>query len=556
MINRHINYLTIITCLFIFSCTKGFNDINTNPTSSSTPNIPGLLTKLEATATNGGITTVSINIGLLDQHFATIGDLSTSVYGFMDLYNQLISQQTSIDLIWNNAYNGAGRAEQYLYLTRDNPQLANYNALGRLFKIYFIQLVTDQYGSCPYSQVGTIFYDPTAIFPVYDLQSNIYYAFLQQLNTIGQQINPNITIQGDISTFYGNPLSWQKIVYEMMVQVAMRLTKIQPDTAAKYVQIAYQKGNLVPSSDYISNSLVIRSNGTPGSTYLGRYYPAFSSDGQLPAESYWWQLSATYFNNLRTGNGQIGANYQGDPRLFLVPGVYPPGKSFGPSTYSSPFTDTSANNLLGVVNGRGTAAGSINATINPYYFTYNSPTPMIFNSQIQFLLAEAAERGYLTNMGVSNGTDFFTNGVISAINEVNLYGSITSASNFITSTFLPSGYNIPAYAGSFNYASLSKQDRVKAINRMYWLSCFLLWPEAWANWRRTRAPDNPNGTPLLITPSNGGGLTNGQIPTRLVYPLTELTNNPKNLQSAINQQGADNFITRVWWDPIDKNFLP
>ena len=66
--------------------------------------------------------------------------------------------------------------------------------------------------------------------------------------------------------------------------------------------------------------------------------------------------------------------------------------------------------------------------------------------------------------------------------------------------------------------------------------------ESWSNWRRT-------GFPVLtpvVYPSNA---TNGTIPRRFPYPLSEITSNPVNYQAARDGVAGGDFLTsRVYWD--------
>ncbi|MCK5102034.1 MAG: SusD/RagB family nutrient-binding outer membrane lipoprotein, partial [Cyclobacteriaceae bacterium] len=69
--------------------------------------------------------------------------------------------------------------------------------------------------------------------------------------------------------------------------------------------------------------------------------------------------------------------------------------------------------------------------------------------------------------------------------------------------------------------------------------------EAYAAMRRTGYPVIPARDGITTTL----GVTNGELPSRIIYPLSEkLTNNP-NVEKAIDGMGGDDVLaTRVWWD--------
>ena len=66
--------------------------------------------------------------------------------------------------------------------------------------------------------------------------------------------------------------------------------------------------------------------------------------------------------------------------------------------------------------------------------------------------------------------------------------------------------------------------------------------EAWANWRRS-------GFPALIPVNYPGNATNGTIPRRYTYPLSEAGTNPTNYAKAVSGlANGDKMTSRVWWD--------
>ena len=75
----------------------------------------------------------------------------------------------------------------------------------------------------------------------------------------------------------------------------------------------------------------------------------------------------------------------------------------------------------------------------------------------------------------------------------------------------------------------------------YWVTTFMNGYESYANWRRC-------GYPKLTPTHYAGNESNGQIPRRLPYAIDEYTINKANVEQAVQQQGADNLNTRIWWD--------
>ena len=42
--------------------------------------------------------------------------------------------------------------------------------------------------------------------------------------------------------------------------------------------------------------------------------------------------------------------------------------------------------------------------------------------------------------------------------------------------------------------------------------------------------------------------TNGQIMRRMIYPGGEASTNAESYSAAVARQGADDWMTRMWWD--------
>jgi hypothetical protein len=93
-------------------------------------------------------------------------------------------------------------------------------------------------------------------------------------------------------------------------------------------------------------------------------------------------------------------------------------------------------------------------------------------------------------------------------------------------------------ANPFNPAKALEQ-----INTQYWISSYINWDEAWANFRRSGYPVLvPNPYPQADPDVKGGFIR------RLSYPDREWSVNGANVQAAVDRQGPDNLSTRIFWD--------
>jgi len=104
----------------------------------------------------------------------------------------------------------------------------------------------------------------------------------------------------------------------------------------------------------------------------------------------------------------------------------------------------------------------------------------------------------------------------------------------------PAGGAITAYLAAHPYDAA---NALQQINTQYWIATFMDGYEAWANWRRS-------GYPALTPVANyPGNVTNGTIPRRFTYPLTEAGVNAANYSAAASgMTGGDKMTSRMWWD--------
>jgi hypothetical protein len=141
--------------------------------------------------------------------------------------------------------------------------------------------------------------------------------------------------------------------------------------------------------------------------------------------------------------------------------------------------------------------------------------PLMTYAELQFLLAEAAQRGYITG----TATTYYEEGI--------------RASHAYYSVALPAGYL--ASPG----VALNGTDDLRKIMTQKWIANFLNGYEAWIDVRRT-------GFPQLPVPQDN--LNGGKFPVRFRYPATEQAANKVNYETAVQRIGGDTYDSRGWWE--------
>ncbi|MDQ2752148.1 MAG: SusD/RagB family nutrient-binding outer membrane lipoprotein, partial [Bacteroidota bacterium] len=241
----------ILLATIVAGCTKNFDSINTDPTRASASTFdPNLLLP---TAELGYISAVTGYSGPLlfqsmwVQIFAN-AEFPT-YYSNGDKYFQSGNINTYDASTWNNAYGAASQAREMQNLAKGKDALTNLSCIADILEIASVQVVTDTYGDCPYSQALAAKSNATYL-PVYDKQQDIYNTMLTRLDSIlplmdVSKANPT----NDASSYKGDVAKWKKFGYSLMLKIAMRLTKVDAATAQKYAEKAAAGGTMASVDD-------------------------------------------------------------------------------------------------------------------------------------------------------------------------------------------------------------------------------------------------------------------------------------------------------------------
>jgi hypothetical protein len=508
--------LPFFVAIVFSSCTKNFEDLNTDPNSVTVNNYPPVyhLTRAQLEYTGNSDFSYEVwrvNIiycGMMMQHLANASWYAGDKYMQNDA--------------WANAYFDVAYRDQVKYIvdllkvTENNPLYTNLYQIGRIMKVMIFHRITDIYGEVPYSEAGLGYYD--RIFtPKYDEQAAIYADMLKELDEAATALDPSKDKPGTGDLiFRGAPNSielWKKLAYSMMLRLGMRMTKVDATAAKTWVEKAYAGGVMSSNAD---NAYILH-DATGGRTTVNRNSNILAGEWNATANGEVF-LSRTLVDFLKTNN---------DPRLPMMAkvkssGSTNPADQIGlPNGYDQNGGATDISNAPGY-------PGSINnySTIrNDILLKLNGATFLVTYGQTALLLAEAAKRGWTVG---ANAATHYNNGVTAAMKQLIQYdaaGAIADA-------------DITAYLAAHPYVDANGYTM---INTQYWVASFLDWYETWANWRRS-------GIPVLTPVNYTGNATGGQIPRRMLYPASESSANSANYQVAIGRQGANNFLTRVWWD--------
>jgi len=502
------------------ACDAGFEELNKNPVTASPDQFkPDYLFSTAQFRTFRGDETAALYYGTtISQQLASLSDR-----GIFDFFgDKYVYHESANDNLWATTFDGGSGPVKLLvdlfYLAKGKEdEYHNLLQMARIWNTIVYSRLTDLYGDVPYSEAGKGYYEQ--IFkPKYDTQEEIYRHMLSELEDAAAKLDPskNNFAGADIA-YRGDIQKWKKLAYSMMLRLGMRMSKVDATAAASWAQKAYAGGTLSSNAD----NLIIRgTDATGANTNLVNGQAYMIKVSQVPGK-----LSATFFNYLKQ---------TGDPRLNYLPAIYPDWRN------NNEFI-TDPGLQKGLPNGLNRVTMEAHPSYDPsrnehqysglnreLFAALDGPRMFLTYAESQFLLGEAAVRGWIN----ADAEAFYKNGVAAAMK---VYSEYHPSIN-ITDAQITAYLNANPFKGTAD-----KEAAIEQLNTQYWVATFLNGHETFANLRRS-------GYPKLTPVNYHDNDSNGQIPSRLRYPQSEMVYNKENYEAAISRQGPDNFNTKIWWD--------
>lgn len=463
-----ITLFLVASLLLIVSCDKDFEEINQDPNNP--------------TAVPAHLLMVNAIFVAQNQMYSTFvgGDMGSCWAQQMAKvqYNDEARYQPRpgiIGGIWSTFYSAVIADANSMYKLAEAEGNNNLMAVALTLQAYGYHVLTDMYGDIPFSEALRT--EDGILLPKYDSQADVYTGILAMLTQAnGLYGSGEIDASSDIM-YAGDASKWQKFTNSLKFRALMRISgKVG---VAGDLQALVNAGNMFASND--DEAKIIYQSASPNANPLFETI-VFGTRGEFKV------------NSLMIDDNMVPNN---DPRLSQYAalndgGIYrgkPSGFSDVPNaTYN--YTNVSA---LGDFLLRPEAPG--------YFMSF---------SELNFLMAEAAQKGYISG----SASSYYEAGI---------------TASFDANEVVDNGY-IAANA-------LSSGTALQQIAEQNWLALFPQGVESWTEQRRTGYP--------VLTPAAEGSIS--QIPSRYYYPSVESSINATNYNAAVAAQGADNLTTPVWW---------
>lgn len=471
--------LSFIATLLLASCDKNFEEINANiddPVIIPSSMIIGTVVRNVA---NEFYSTFD---GL--EHGETwVQHISMVQYNDPERYKPRVSV---MDNLWSVCYTGASNANQMYSLAVGEGNEVN-QGIALVWKAYCFSLLTDLFGDVPFSEA--LRGPSDAIFtPVYDTQEAVYTGILAMIDqAIPLILSGNGVTDPNMDILYaGDASKWAKFATSLKFRALMRISSKK--NVSSDLQALVNSGNLFASND--DEAKLVYLSTSPEANPI---YETIIAGGRGE-----FKLAKTFVDWLSNNS---------DPRL----GVFAQ-KAVTSGTYIGKPSGYKEQPLPGY-------GYDDVSSIGTKYLEPTAPGYFISYSELLFLMAEAAKKGYISG-GDDAAKSYYDAGIRNSFAENGL-----------------SAAQANAYVAGIN--AYNPANALELIGTQKWVVLFCQGFEAWTEWRRVKIP--------ALTPAFEGYID--QIPSRLRYESTEISLNGINYQAVIanDRQGADELTTPVWW---------
>ena len=479
--------LSVFAALAAITACSDLTSINQNPNGPVDVPPPSILPNVIQTVVGGVNGVNSLNIrggGLWVQYYSEIQ--------YRDEDKYLVRSGTSGG--WG-FYNGALEDIRRMIIKGEANKTPNWSAVGRIMKSYVFSVMTDAMGNLPYSQALK---GDTVLNPAYDTQQAIYNGMLADLAQANTDIDlaPGAVGFSDGDLMYGgNMAKWKRFANSLRLRLAIHLSKADPTKAASEAAAAVAAGVFTSNTD---NAQLMYLGTSPNRNPI--YNDAQGRDD--------YGMSKTFVDSLTSF---------ADPRLPVFAQINP--------------ANTGYQGLPnGLNDGEGTPIVNISRFGAFWRSTAAAPMELLTYSEVLFLEAEAAERGWIPG-GSAAAATYYTNAITASLQQ---YG--VAAADIAT-------YLGQAKVG-YDAGGTTLAAHMNQIMYQKWVSLFMQGMEAWTEVRRTGIPSLIPGPRAVF----GAGIA-GSIPQRLPYDDNEAVLNAANLDAAVSAQGfsAGNDIQSKLW---------
>ncbi len=538
--------IPIFLLLLMFSCTKDFKKINTDPDSFST---------IQPEYIFNGVVKRTIDL-MADMNKNTCWSYSHYLSIEGGSFPRYSATPVSMNGWWNRFYiDILSNLNQIKVMYGNDPAYANRIQMVKIWESYIYSIMVATWGPVPYSEAFNLSLKKYK----YDSEPEIYTGILNTLKTATESLNE----QGDFFTpdkiFTGSNQgaviikSWKKFANSLRLKIALRISDVNPTLAQPHILAVMTDENMLVSG---KNDEVKAYWGVELENY-SPYYFSYNPNYNPVSPGTYAFLSNFMFMYLRSYN---------DPRLtkFASPSVIPyvvadtiwvkdihalpkPGLNDTVAYLIQYPIDYFGKPKTGRIPASWNFTGQLPLPESDYQYApinYSFLTPDYFHmivsyADVCFMKAEAALKGW---GGSKSAEDYYYDGIKASYDQYGL--SSAAYTKYISGNGIKWGTSATGYedfCGIVN-ASINGEPMVQIATQRWIANYFHGGHDAWCLQRRLKFLDlPPHFNPETPTTTNALA---ADLPERLPYPEVEINLNSSEVQNAINTYfGGQNTMT-------------
>lgn len=531
---KRYSLILIVLLTILTSCTKNFEEINTNP---DRPDVVQPQYLFNAAIFNtmrlyGGemrkrvfshfSNYAMVGGGQLERYFWIDGTLNGY---FQDTYTSCLQPLFQIQKLYGG-----------------NPVYSNRVAIAKIMESYVYANTAAIWGPIPKTNALS----GNQEIP-YDKEEDIYYQILDTLKSAANAINLNGDkyVTGD-AVYNGDLLKWKKFANTLRFRLAIQIANANPQKAKEIAaEILSNEENTINAA----NESAIAKWGTTSLTwsYLYNYniVNAITNSASINVAS---EMLIKYM---------LPYN---DPRLSVYAKPAPVGTPNAGQYWGMPLTTMLPKGVSLNPHPHPTNDPKNYSPLGDLFTKMDADHVFLSYEETQFLKAEAALKGW---GGTKTAEQYYVGGITASMTkyaiapaQITTYLNTPGIKWNTTVDTTGRGQQFSDYLGITTTAILTPNP-FRQIIMQEWLAGFYRGIDAWTLIRRTQVLEfpphfNPDG-------SEGGTVGFAYIPQRIVYPQVEYQINTNEVKKAVTYLGGpDAMRTKLWWAlPTKVNpFLP
>jgi hypothetical protein len=398
----------------------------------------------------------------------------------------------------------------------------NYQAIATIWECYDFFSLTLLFGDIPYSES---IINNAPLNPVYDKQEDIYFTLISKLKSAGLSVDPSSQVDAATDLIFGGDMAlWKKFANTLLIRYAMYMSDAAPDSAKALLNEILTQPEIYPVMKSNNDNALFHYDGIQ---YKSRYYNLASS-----------KMDEAPFSNVFIER-LVSLN---DPRLpvYAKPAKLAHDDATKNVLPSNQGTDKYAGHIYGITTDNAYASawnsGSNYASkLGEYFRTEDDkgtatiecatvPMALATYSEMLFFLAEAAEKGWLTN--VLSAQEYYEMAVEASFNQ---YNATFTGSKYISAFGNTGLSSVSDYLAQPDVNYAGGRDKLTLIAEQKWIASFLMMFEPYFDHRRTMLPQFRASSGANAFSSTGSAT---KFPSRAAYPASESSTNRMNVEKA------------------------